>query len=81
MQIFTIFIIFSPILTMLFETVETETFRNLAELIYLEKVSHKWSLGCRLLCEPAPGISTNLDFLSLGKLYANINFPFTILEL
>ena len=31
-------------------------------------------LGYRLLYEPAPGISTNLEFLSLGKLYENINF-------
>ena len=40
-----------------------------------------WTLECRLLCEPAPGISTNLDFLSFAKLYANSEFTSIILEL
>ena len=31
-------------------------------------------LDCRLLFEPAPGISVSLDFLSSGKSYANFHF-------
>ena len=38
------------------------------------------SIECRLLYEPAPGISTNLDFLSISKFYANSHFTSKILE-
>ena len=38
------------------------------------------TLECRLLYEPAPGISTNLDFLSFGKFYANSDFTSKIFE-
>ena len=36
--------------------------------------NHRWALDCGLLYEPAPGINTNLDFLSFGKFYANCKF-------
>ena len=38
-------------------------------------------LDCRLLFEPAPGISKNLYFLSFGKFNANSEFTSIILEL
>ena len=38
------------------------------------------TVECRLLYEPAPGISTNLDFLSFAKFYANSDFTSIILE-
>ena len=41
----------------------------------------QWTLECSLLYEPTPGISTNLDFLSFGKFYANSEFTSIILEL
>ena len=34
----------------------------------------KYAVGCRLLFETAPGIDENLDFLSIGKSYANSHF-------